>query len=197
MVVTCEIVWREISNYLENDVAPELRASMDGHIQGCARCQSVLAGTRNIVQLYGDERMVEVPLGFSSRLQHRIQEAMPQRRGSAWGWMVALAFAAMLLISFEVGSSSAANRRVLRSEHAQPGKDIPAAMLVVVTGEGKTFHVAGCRFIHDKAHERTITAAEAMREGYVPCIRCMREYLNQNVAQILEESGDSDVAEGD
>ena len=197
MVVTCEIVWREISNYLENDVAPELRASMDGHIQGCQRCQSVLAGTRNIVQLYGDERMVEVPLGFSSRLQHRIQEAMPQRRGSAWGWMVALAFAAMLLISFEVGSSSAANRRVLRSEHAQPGKDIPAAMLVVVTGEGKTFHVAGCRFIHDKAHERTITAAEAMREGYVPCIRCMREYLNQNVAQILEESGDSDVAEGD
>jgi hypothetical protein len=197
MVVTCEVVWREISNYLEDDVTPELRVSMDEHIHGCTRCQAVLAGTRNIVELYGDERMVDVPFGFSSRLQSRIQEAMPQRRGSAWGWMVALAFAAMLLISFEVGSSSAANRRVLRSQLAQPGKNVPAAMLVVVSDGGKTFHVASCPFIHDKAHERTITAAEAMREGYVPCIRCMREYLNQNVAQLLKESEESGVADGD
>jgi hypothetical protein len=39
------------------------------------------------------------------------------------------------------------------------------------------FHVVGCRFIHDKATERTVTAGRAMQDGYVPCTRCLREYL--------------------
>ena len=29
MVVSCEEVWREVSNYLEEDTSPELRAAMD------------------------------------------------------------------------------------------------------------------------------------------------------------------------
>jgi len=48
---------------------------------------------------------------------------------------------------------------------------------VVITEDGKTFHVPGCTFIHDKAKLRTITAGEALREGYTPCVRCLRKYL--------------------
>ena len=73
MVVNCEEVWREISNYLEGDIEPGLRLAMEEHIRGCQRCTAVLDGTRNVVQLYGDERMLEVPLGFSQRLQHRLE----------------------------------------------------------------------------------------------------------------------------
>ncbi len=186
MVIACQEVWSQISNYIEDDVAPELRASMDEHIKGCQRCRAVLDGARNVVQLYGDERMVQVPLGFGSRLQRRLEEQMPRRRGSAWGWMIALAAAAMVLVTLQVGSS--AQSPVLRSEHAQPGVGVPAGMMVVVAEEGKTFHVAGCKFIHDKARERTMTAAEALREGYVPCVRCMREYLSQTVAEALAKS---------
>jgi methylphosphotriester-DNA--protein-cysteine methyltransferase len=50
-------------------------------------------------------------------------------------------------------------------------------MLVVVSDGSKVFHVAGCPFIHDKATERTITAKQAMQDGYVPCSRCLRQYL--------------------
>ena len=71
MVVSCEQVWREISNYLEEDMEPGLRTAMEEHIRRCKRCTTVLDGTRNVVQLYGDERMFEVPLGFSQRLQRR------------------------------------------------------------------------------------------------------------------------------
>jgi hypothetical protein len=39
------------------------------------------------------------------------------------------------------------------------------------------FHVAGCGFIHEKDKLRTITAAEAVRQGYTPCMRCMKKYL--------------------
>ena len=51
-------------------------------------------------------------------------------------------------------------------------------MQVVVTADAKVFHVAGCGVIHNKETERTLTAKEAMQQGYVPCLRCMREYLH-------------------
>jgi hypothetical protein len=66
----------------------------------------------------------------------------------------------------------------LKSEHAQPGHGIPPDMQVVVTDGANLFHVAGCDFIHNKDKERTLTAKEAIRQGYVPCLRCMRKYLN-------------------
>src|SRR5258708_27591202 len=70
--LNCEQVWREISNYVDGEVEAALRSSMDEHFKTCKRCASVLAGTRNIVQLYGDERMLEVPAGFSRRLEKRL-----------------------------------------------------------------------------------------------------------------------------
>jgi len=41
--------------------------------------------------------------------------------------------------------------------------------------------VPGCEFIHDKASQRTMTAKEAMQEGYVPCTRCLRQYLKTSL----------------
>ena len=177
MVVSCEQVWREISNYLDGEVDANLRSAMEQHIHGCKRCTAVLEGTRNVVELYGDERMVEVPLGFSHRLHRRLEENMPGNRRTFFGWMVAAAAAILVAGSFEVARSSAFGGPALRSEHAQPGRGVPPDMLVVVSTSGKTFHVPGCPFIHDKAHIQTIQAREAMREGYVPCVRCMKEYL--------------------
>jgi len=179
MVVNCEEVWREISNYLDGGIEPHLRLALEEHIHGCRRCAAVLDGTRNVVQLYGDERMIEVPLGFSQRLQHRLEEEnTPRSRRDFLGWMVAAAAAVLVAGSFEAARSSVFSHPELRSEHAQPGARVPLDMLVVVATDGKTFHAAGCPFIHDKAHIRTMTAREAQREGYAPCVRCMKQYLN-------------------
>ena len=82
MVVNCEQVWREISNYLEGEVDAALRSAMDEHFGTCARCKSVLEGTRNVVTLYGDERMLEVPAGFSRRLEKRLVQNA--RAGQSW-----------------------------------------------------------------------------------------------------------------
>ena len=178
MVVNCEEVWREISNYLDGGIEPNLRFAMEAHIRGCRCCAAVLDGTRNIVQLYGDERMLEVPLGFSQRLQHRLEEEnMPRSRRGFLGWMVAAAAAIVVAGSFEAARSSVFSNPQLRSQQAQPGVGVPPDMPVVVSTDGKTFHAAGCPFIHDKAHIQTIAAREAMRQGYAPCVRCMRKYL--------------------
>lgn len=179
MVVSCEEVWREISNYLEGEVDPGLRAAMEEHFRGCKHCTSVLDGTRNVIQLYGDERMVELPLGFSRRLHQRLEDNMPGSRRLFLGWMVAAAAGIVVAGGLKAASSSVFRGPQLRSDHAQPGTGVPPDMLVVVTTEGKTFHMPTCTFIHDKAHLHTVVAREAELEGYAPCVRCMKQYLLQ------------------
>ena len=144
MVVNCEQVWQEISNYLEDDVDPNLRTAMEAHFRECDRCRSVLEGTRNVIQLYGDERMIDVPLGFGHRLQRRLEESIQPSRRRFLGWMVAAAAAVVAAGSFELSKSSVFRQQPeLRSEHAQPGTGVPLDMMVVVSSDGKTFHASG------------------------------------------------------
>jgi hypothetical protein len=190
MVVKCEEVWREVSNYIDGEVDAALRSTMDEHFKTCPRCASVLAGTRNVVQLYGDERMLEVPAGFSQRLESRLEQKMEQgrerrqpravtsrERWSSWSaWMVPLAAMALFAGTLAL-VDSLTFKYPAKSMLAAPGHDIPPDLAVIVTAGSRVFHVAGCSFIHDKATERTITAKEAMQDGYVPCSRCLRQYL--------------------
>jgi hypothetical protein len=180
MGVSCEQVWREISNYLDQDLEPGLRAALEEHFRGCKPCTAVRDGARNVVNLYGDPQMFALPLGFSQRLHRRIGENVLRPRGTAFGWVIALAASLLIVGGLELGSSSAFSRPELRSQHADPAtRDIPGDMLVVVTREGKTFHGGtGCPYMHEKTKERIISAREAIREGYSPCTRCMRSYLS-------------------
>jgi methylphosphotriester-DNA--protein-cysteine methyltransferase len=57
---------------------------------------------------------------------------------------------------------------------SQPARRLPQRLVAIVDG-GKKFHVPGCPFMHGKYH--MVTPEEAVREGYTPCIRCMRDAL--------------------
>ena len=198
--VNCEHVWREISNYLEDDVEASFRSRMDEHFQTCSACRSLLEGTRNVIQLYSDERMIEVPSGFGSRLQQRLAQSRraPGRSWSPWSaWLVP--FAALLLITGGVRIASSRNvPQPLLSAHAQPARNIPPDMVVVVSADAKEFHVPGCEFIHNKERERTLTAKEAVDQGYVPCVRCLRKYLQTasagRTSLEMEATSEPDIA---
>ena len=71
--ISCLEVWREISNYVDDDVAPALRARMEAHFKSCAHCKAVLDGTKNVVKLVADGVEYEVPSGFSDRLYRKIE----------------------------------------------------------------------------------------------------------------------------
>ena len=70
--IDCQQVRRELSNYLEGDITPELRLQIDNHLAGCSHCAAVHDGMRNVVQLLGDEKLLEVPAGFGKRLYQRL-----------------------------------------------------------------------------------------------------------------------------
>lgn len=184
MVVSCEQVWQEISNYLEGEVSPELRAAMEAHFRECRHCTAILDGTKNIVHLYADDRLVELPAGFSAAWQRKLAESMPPSRGTAFGWLIAVAALALVSGSFALARLESPSVTALRSYQAEPGVGVPPEMMVEIAADGKTFHVPGCKYLHKHEHEgegevRLVAAAEAIREGYVPCVRCLRQYLNR------------------
>jgi hypothetical protein len=72
VAISCEEVWREISNYIEGDLDVGLRQRMEEHFRTCKNCHAVLDGARNVVRLVGDGRSFDVPAGFSRRLQARL-----------------------------------------------------------------------------------------------------------------------------
>jgi hypothetical protein len=184
MVVSCEQVWQEISNYLDGEVSPELKTAMEAHFRECKHCTAILDGTKNIVHLYADDRMIELPAGFSPRWQRKLAESMPGPRGTAYGWLIAVAALALVSGSFALARFDSSPSIALRSYHSEPGVGVPPEMMVEIASDGKTFHVRGCKYLHKHEHEgerevRLVAAAEAIREGYVPCVRCLRKYLNR------------------
>jgi hypothetical protein len=179
--VHCELVWREISNYLDGEVDAGLQAEMERHLSTCKQCASVLEGTRNVVLLYGDERMMEAPAGFGSRLEKRLaKNSRPRNRWLTWeAWLVPVA--AMALIAGGLWMArSRENENVERSQMQRNreivAKNIPPDMTVLVTAGSKVFHVAGCGLIQGK-QVKSLTAKEALDRGYAPCTRCLRKYL--------------------
>ena len=72
--ISCEEVWRELSNYIDNDIDPALRTRMRQHFGQCAHCTAILDGTNNVIRLVGDGRSFALPAGFSHRLRKRLSE---------------------------------------------------------------------------------------------------------------------------
>lgn len=174
MVVTCEHVWREISNYVEGDVDPELRLALEEHLAQCPRCKSVRDGMRNVIELYSDKAMFPLPDGFYPRLHGRLADQVEGRRISRRAWLVSVGVTGALAAS--AVCAAALDRLVPRplSEMSQPARRLPQRLVAIVDG-GKMFHVPGCPFMHGTYH--MVTAEEAVREGYAPCTRCMRDAL--------------------
>ena len=78
--ISCEHVWREISNYLDNAVGPTLRARMEAHFRQCAHCKAVLDGTGNILRLVAGGESFDLPAGFSGRLKQHLQKTVGKDR---------------------------------------------------------------------------------------------------------------------
>ena len=76
MRIDCQHVWQYISAYIDGEVDAELRAHIDRHLETCEICSAVLDSTRNVVVLVADDRVFELPAGFSERLHARLDEQL-------------------------------------------------------------------------------------------------------------------------
>lgn len=78
MVLECRHVWDYISGYLDQTLSAEVQRDVQNHLDHCGICSAVLDSTRNVLVLTADDRVFELPVGFSERLHARLSEAMKE-----------------------------------------------------------------------------------------------------------------------
>jgi Putative zinc-finger len=78
--IECEEVWRQISNYLDDEVDSGLRADMSSHFKDCAHCSAILDGARNVVRLVGDGRAFEISSKIGSRIYKKLNDYLAAKR---------------------------------------------------------------------------------------------------------------------
>jgi anti-sigma factor RsiW len=75
-MVSCKTVIANLTNYLDGDIAPGMRQKIEKHLRGCHRCTAVYDSTRKMLVITGDERVFEIPAGYSDRLHSFLDKAM-------------------------------------------------------------------------------------------------------------------------
>jgi hypothetical protein len=81
MVIDCKHVWNYISEYLDKTLSEETRIVVQKHLEHCEICSAILDSTRNVIILTADDRVFELPIGFSERLHARIDLELKGRQG--------------------------------------------------------------------------------------------------------------------
>ena len=67
-MVSCEEVRRSLSSFIDGEVDSQLRAEIEAHLKMCHRCSVVHDSLRKVLIIAADERIFEIPVGYSERL---------------------------------------------------------------------------------------------------------------------------------
>ncbi len=86
MELECKHVWNYISEFLDDSLSEETRAMVQRHLDHCEICSAILDSTRNILVLTADDRVFELPVGYSERLHARLDaELRTEQSGESHG----------------------------------------------------------------------------------------------------------------
>jgi hypothetical protein len=186
MGITCEEVWRDISDYVDDELDAKQRTTLEEHFAECRHCTAVFEGTFNVIRLYRDERTLPLPAGFHQRLRRRLDQRpslgseqrnhLSRRAVLAWALTAATAVPLSFALFF-------AKRTIFpRLGHQTPwGSRDPNAVTGFVavsqTPDDMVFHIPGCSHLHGKP--KFLQVEEAIREGYSPCPICIGKYSRQ------------------
>jgi Putative zinc-finger len=80
--ISCFEVWRQLSDYVDDDVEPELKARLTYHFARCKDCKALLDGTRNVVGLIGDEQAFDLPGAASKRITAALERRIAEDRAA-------------------------------------------------------------------------------------------------------------------
>lgn len=79
----CDQMLKLLSDFLDGQVDPALRAELEKHLSNCDPCRVVVDNLRGTVMLYRNDEAYELPLEFTSRLHAALKarwDELPARR---------------------------------------------------------------------------------------------------------------------
>lgn len=77
--LNCQEVLDQLSDFLEEDLALELRQQIDSHLNGCRHCHLEVDTLRTTIQLYRTDDAVGTPIHLSERIQVALRAAYRER----------------------------------------------------------------------------------------------------------------------
>jgi predicted anti-sigma-YlaC factor YlaD len=72
VALECKHVWDYISEFLDDSLPAETKELVQKHLENCEICSAIFDSTRNILILTADDRVFELPAGYSERLHARL-----------------------------------------------------------------------------------------------------------------------------
>ena len=70
--MNCKGVVRELSDFLDGALAPDLLKELEQHIQKCKNCRLVVDTTRKTIEIYCNTEPLPLPEGVHQRLQQAL-----------------------------------------------------------------------------------------------------------------------------
>ena len=74
-MLSCREVMAELAEYLDEDVAVELRQELEAHLQQCRTCNVLYDSTRKTLRVLTESRCFELPVDLSARIMARIRDS--------------------------------------------------------------------------------------------------------------------------
>ncbi len=79
--LNCREVLAELSDYLDGEVAPEVKQTLEEHLAKCNQCSLVYNTTRKMLKIVTEAGTFAVPLELSTRLRLRLRELLAKAHG--------------------------------------------------------------------------------------------------------------------
>jgi anti-sigma factor RsiW len=79
-LLTCKDFLRELSDYLDENLDAEIRASIEKHITECPNCWVIADTTRKTIRIYKGMEPQSIPSDVESRLMRALEKKMAARR---------------------------------------------------------------------------------------------------------------------
>ena len=79
-MLTCKDFLKELSDYLDEALDPEMRAKLERHITECPNCWVIADTTRKTIQIYKGMERYSIPSDVESRLMRALERKMAAKR---------------------------------------------------------------------------------------------------------------------
>jgi predicted anti-sigma-YlaC factor YlaD len=74
--VKCKDIVKELADYLDEDLDPDLRASIEQHLEKCKDCRLVVDTTKQTIQIYCNSEPAPLPPETKSKLHDALTKRL-------------------------------------------------------------------------------------------------------------------------
>ncbi len=78
--MNCKGVVREISNYIDGELDAAMKQEIEKHLDDCSDCKMVIDQTKMTVDVFCDEKPVELPADVRARLHEALRRKMREAK---------------------------------------------------------------------------------------------------------------------